>query len=429
MTLSFLRRVNVLGCRSIIRNGILFTLLSSVLCLLALVLLGLVSVQTLKLQLLTVDQETRDVRQHSARQTVNVSDSVSGEEKIRPHVHLQSANVTDSIDNKREFVTVDTVDVENTIPRRVSNLHPKQYHKDEVHMPASSWTKEMTEEERAVMGERRNMVKKVCGSLKLQGVLAPDMKKIYNNLLFVNEYKMVWCPIFKAASTSWVKNLLLLAGKKKVDSGVHPLSRKIYAQPTDPAERERHLKNSMKMMIVRHPLERILSAYRDKMLRVRNPKGKFETMQKKIARGYVDLSTNTSATNLTQPTFTQFLLKVKDDIKKAWKSGDNKINMHWRPFWLTCAPCHLTYDVIAHVETLNMDQEFIIRELGLQDHLLNLYTHASNFDVYNKTSEATRHYYSQVPLSLLKDIVNYYRYDFNLYGYSPDPYFELARAD
>ncbi|KAG7156969.1 Carbohydrate sulfotransferase 14-like 3 [Homarus americanus] len=371
MTLSFLRRVNVLGCRSIIRNGILFTLLSSVLCLLALVLLGLVSVQTLKLQLLTVDQETRDVRQHSARQTVNVSDSVSGEEKIRPHVHLQSANVTDSIDNKREFVTVDTVDVENTIPRRVSNLHPKQYHKDEVHMPASSW----------------------------------------------------------AASTSWVKNLLLLAGKKKVDSGVHPLSRKIYAQPTDPAERERHLKNSMKMMIVRHPLERILSAYRDKMLRVRNPKGKFETMQKKIARGYVDLSTNTSATNLTQPTFTQFLLKVKDDIKKAWKSGDNKINMHWRPFWLTCAPCHLTYDVIAHVETLNMDQEFIIRELGLQDHLLNLYTHASNFDVYNKTSEATRHYYSQVPLSLLKDIVNYYRYDFNLYGYSPDPYFELARAD
>lgn len=53
------------------------------------------------------------------------------------------------------------------------------------------------------------------------------------------------------------------------------------------------------------------------------------------------------------------------------------VNIHWKPFWATCEPCYLDYDVIAHVETFAEDQEFVIRELGLQNLLQPAHTHAS----------------------------------------------------
>ncbi|XP_071516745.1 carbohydrate sulfotransferase 11-like [Panulirus ornatus] len=299
----------------------------------------------------------------------------------------------------------------------------------------------MTEARRKVMAERREEVQKKCGSLKLQGVLAPNWERVYNNFIWSAKHHLVWCPIFKAASTSWVKHFLLLQGETEPDMGLHKRARQLYRPPNNPRKKKELLEFSRKMMIVRHPLERLLSAYRDKMLRVGGSAGRFQSLQRKIAHSYTDPNSQLDPTRYNHtddtdekkhehPTFTQFLMKVRDDLNKAWQTGGaHHVNMHWRPYWITCAPCHINYDLIARVETLDEDQEFIIRELDLQDVLMNVHAHASSFDLYNRTSEATKIYYGQVPLSLLQDVVRLYQYDFDIYGYSPEPYFSLARQD
>nr|XP_045626027.1 carbohydrate sulfotransferase 14-like isoform X2 [Procambarus clarkii] len=232
------------------------------------------------------------------------------------------------------------------------------------------------------MSERRRVLEAACQQFQTQHgrPLIPNLSPVYYNLFSLPDYNIVWCPIFKSASTTWVKNLLLLAGQEEVEGSLHARARQIYTLTKNPKERQGILSKARKMIIVRHPLDRLLSAYRDKMLRFRSYNGPHEKLQRAISTKYLDpnparkdskISSGSQAHKKDHvfPSFSQFLMKVKDDAQNA---------------------C---------------------------------------FDMYNKTSEATHHYFSQVPLSLLQDVVKLYQPDFALFGYSPQPYYDIARAD
>lgn len=52
---------------------------------------------------------------------------------------------------------------------------------------------------------------------------------------------------------------------------------------------------------------------------------------------------------------------------------------HWIPFYLYCTPCLLHYNVIAKVETMDQDQLYVIRLLGLQDRIRPRWRHKTQF--------------------------------------------------
>ncbi|KAK7068880.1 hypothetical protein SK128_013591 [Halocaridina rubra] len=331
------------------------------------------------------------------------------------------------------------------LPEREVVAHPEQYQKDVAKLIRNEWTEEMIKRQEDLFRKRSAHVEEVCNSLTLNGALAAKMGSVFENMRWISKHNMIWCPIFKAASTTWVKNLLMIAGESKIHArSLHARARQLFGPPNDPRVRDKLLRESQRMMIVRHPLERLLSAYRDKMLRVRHAHDPFVRIQKAIMLKYPDPDAPpppavtaipdpknmTDKLPTTHPTFKQFLMKARDDLRTVWNNkGKTIVNMHWRPFWLTCAPCHVIYDYIGKVETLDWDQEYIIRKMGLQDLLYNAHTHSSNFDSYNTTSEAARDYFKQVPLSLLKDVVELYKPDFLLFDYSPDSYYKLAKPD
>ncbi|XP_066959686.1 carbohydrate sulfotransferase 11-like [Macrobrachium rosenbergii] len=326
-------------------------------------------------------------------------------------------------------------DEEIILPEREQVMHPEQYQKDVARKLSSAWTEETAASLKEVFNKRAAYVKDVCSSMKITGALSPKMNQVFENMRYIMKHNMIWCPVFKAASTTWVKNLLLIAGETKIaQKSLHARVRQLFGQPEDPTVRDKVVQEFQKMLIVRHPLERLLSAYRDKMLRVRNEHDPHVKIQQEILRLYPDPKSPTPKPTkgprnkvLGHPTFTQFLMKVRDDLLKAWSSdGKFLVNMHWRPVWLTCAPCQVPYDYIAKMESLDLEQEYIIRQMGLQDLLYNAHTHSSNFDSYNTTSEAVKEYFRQVPRRLLRDVVELYQLDFTLFDYSPDLYLELA---
>lgn len=67
------------------------------------------------------------------------------------------------------------------------------------------------------------------------------------------------------------------------------------------------------------------------------------------------------------PTFREFVLYLIDNSKNK-----TDFDEHWAPIYTFCTPCSINYTIIAKVETLQRDSEYIIRQTGLETLLLNL---------------------------------------------------------
>ena len=37
---------------------------------------------------------------------------------------------------------------------------------------------------------------------------------------------------------------------------------------------------------------------------------------------------------------------------------------HWRPMYMQCLPCHISYSVIARMESLGRDSQYVLQTIG-----------------------------------------------------------------
>lgn len=65
------------------------------------------------------------------------------------------------------------------------------------------------------------------------------------------------------------------------------------------------------------------------------------------------------------PTFKEFI----QFLITSHKNNDT-FNEHWAPIYQFCTPCTVNFTLIAKVETLDRDSDFIIRQAGLETLLL-----------------------------------------------------------
>ena len=94
-----------------------------------------------------------------------------------------------------------------------------------------------------------------------------------SNLLVLKSRQLVWCPVFKAASTNWMKTIPTLSNylpaqmqlmKLKLHNP-HELARRV-ARPLSSEALSEYVRQSprpVSFVIVRNPIERLLSAYRE----------------------------------------------------------------------------------------------------------------------------------------------------------------------
>ena len=118
-----------------------------------------------------------------------------------------------------------------------------------------------------------------------------------------------------------------------------------------------------------------------------------------------------------EPTFREFIQYLLDTDVEEYDE-------HWRPIFLLCTPCHIRYDIIAKVETLSKDAEFILYHRGLSSTVSVEWSHKT--DQTKKTSDVLKSYYSQLTSSEIKQL--YYKYlpDFLMFEYDVEPYLNLS---
>ncbi|XP_018324385.1 carbohydrate sulfotransferase 11-like [Agrilus planipennis] len=261
-------------------------------------------------------------------------------------------------------------------------------------------------------------IQRLCNTCKnWEKQIEINFKPKASEYLINNRYKLVYCKIFKAASSSWLYNFNLMAGYNtsyinEFITDPMGLIRKKYFRPSF-FELKRANRVYTSFIIVRHPFERLLSAFKDKLECARDNNKAYRRLRLLIKKGRRGQNPGAYLRNCTSgPTFFQFITYV---IRMA---KINRFNEHWEPVWSFCTPCFFEFDVIAHVETLQEDADYLIKHAKLEDVIKPQWRHKSA----SQTKDEAKKYFSELSQSQIKDLYNIYRQDFEMFGYSVDEY-------
>ena len=159
-------------------------------------------------------------------------------------------------------------------------------------------------------------------------------------------------------------------------------------------------------LFVRHPLDRLLSAYRGKI----ESHGVQRIEESVKAISVLHRKTYTSDVNITFSEFVDWLLAKKDN--------DN----HWKSFENTCYPCHVMYKYIGHVETLREDTFYILLELYGEDAAKRMLDHVPHLNQNDQMGmKRFVAYFRQLSRKQLHALNLYVDGDLKAFGYKEIP--------
>ena len=170
-------------------------------------------------------------------------------------------------------------------------------------------------------------------------------------------------------------------------------------------------------MIVRHPFERLLSAYRDKLEdsesgREHGTWHYYQQYGKAIVAKY---RKNELQTTRIEPTFAEFVeYLIHTDL--ALYADD-----HWIPYYLFCTPCLVNYDLIIKFETFEQDVGLFLDRV--RSDRSPEWKHMTRG---GRSIDKIHSYFSQLSRRQIEALYEKFQFDFQLFGYSVDEYFDLA---
>lgn len=289
--------------------------------------------------------------------------------------------------------------------------------------PAISYGFELTQANNLL---RQEQVQKVCTSTDSESH-AKDLIDIpddqFDHIIVDSKHKFLYCYVPKVACTNWKRILMLMTNQWP--NGTDPM-RIPAAMAHSPgmfkkfntltlAERDTVLSEYVRFIIVRNPLERLLSAYRNK-LEGNMPSARY--FQQRIGKQIIKSFRPNAATeslkrghDVTFKEFILYLLTPELSMINQPNQSFNAFNEHWEPINKLCHPCAIKYNVIGKYETLLDDSALALHLAGAN--ITFPRNHRSS-----GTSELLREYFNRVPLGVIKSLYKLYADDFKLFGYS-----------
>lgn len=181
------------------------------------------------------------------------------------------------------------------------------------------------------------------------------------------------------------------------------LARKKYPRPTL-TELEEAIEDSVTFLIVRHPFERLLSAYRDKLL-LPLPLSHHQKLGAQIIAKYRRKNSGGNGVlkrnRSRAPTFDEFVRYLFDS-----HSSGKAMDMHWTPITEFCTPCMVHFNVIAKFETLWEDQKYLIHLANLDEVIKPEWRNAMPG---KDTADLIPQYFKQLTKAQMYQLHNIYR--------------------
>ncbi|KAK3879193.1 hypothetical protein Pcinc_016215 [Petrolisthes cinctipes] len=275
----------------------------------------------------------------------------------------------------------------------------------------------------------------------------PTYRKIYQHVLYHPHRSLVYCPVWKAMSTSWDAYFLQMFpddddddeeeeyndekrkernSRNAMNGNVKRAARARFRLPPNNERARGVLKGARcTVIIVRHPLQRLISTYRDKMVARNSTVMDYLYLRTIIKHRYRLNPGDVTA----KPTFSEFVDFVLDD----WSSSDprpgtwREWSRDWHPAYFLCAPCHLNYTHILRYEQYNEDLQSFRQDCGLEDVRLEGIHH---HQLGNTSSgQLEQQLYGQLRRGQVRRLAQFYFIDLLMFGYNVTKYMNFARPD
>ncbi|XP_037275255.2 carbohydrate sulfotransferase 11 [Rhipicephalus microplus] len=269
--------------------------------------------------------------------------------------------------------------------------------------------------------EQRRRQRRLRTACRAQGDSATleDLPAVrLDHVLVDDQHGLLYCAVPKVASTNWRRVLLALRSSRAGDPARIPANRshepsafRSLAHLGRPQQRRR-LATHLKFVFARHPLERLLSAYRNKFESAWS-----DYFPRRYGRHIVRQQRGANASRRALDTglgvtFEEFLRYVA-----SLEPGDyaGAFNEHWRPLADLCFPCQVRYDVLGSYDTLERDSRLVLRRAGLEGRV----AFPSRRTTYSSkpTASLMQRYYGNVSEHLMARLRHVYRRDMALFTY------------
>ena len=243
----------------------------------------------------------------------------------------------------------------------------------------------------------------------------------YENTIsyYDDQMQYIYCINAKVGSTNWRATLAMLTGLfTKYGSPEEIPRRVVYIfkfKKLDTLlnnDRMWRLRKYFKFVFVREPLERLLSAYRDKV--ETNAYRRMVTNIVRKCRPH-DYKSTLKQYNVTFAEFVRYIL-----IQHAAGRG---FNIRWIPQYLGCAVCTTAFNFFGHYETLHKDAEFVVSEL--KSRIRNQEQRRRVVDVtfpadrgHSRTNNLMQRMYSTIPAADIQALFKLYAIDYALFGFN-----------
>ena len=209
-----------------------------------------------------------------------------------------------------------------------------------------------------------------------------------------DDLKLIYCVIPKVGTTTWKR---AIAKSREIEPRINRWN--LWKRLSNYTEEERNerLKTYFKFVFVREPLQRLLSAYKNKFLQIPSYT---KDLRKEIVQSLRPQDFKPEGKNFVK--FKEFIQYFSSNMSR---------DQHWRRYEKLCHPCVIDYDFIGHLETLKEDAALLLKIAGIDSRVTFPPIHKST-----GPSEVLK-YYSTVPLKYIHRLGEQYRNDFEMFGY------------
>ncbi|XP_063955354.1 carbohydrate sulfotransferase 14-like isoform X1 [Lytechinus pictus] len=267
--------------------------------------------------------------------------------------------------------------------------------------------------------KRQEHLEKACSRLGISRTLPPVSWETTVHFLASDKFKFIFCFVPKISCTTWKEIMAKLYHLDrnplqmvpKAIKGVQAKRKWKVLKLSDignPEKVKKRWKTYNKVMFTREPLERALSAYLDKFV---YGKTSFERQfGGAIVKQYRDKHISKVKFPLKEKIrFDEFIRFITDKGPNAPMTQQTD---HWLPVSRITSPCRFKYDFLGHYETLQYDAPYVIKHFNLSRYVTFPEVHSS------RSHEKLINAYKDIPQDLIYRLVDYYRTDYELFGYS-----------
>lgn len=268
---------------------------------------------------------------------------------------------------------------------------------------------------------RRLLLSEVCARYHPGVATQPVSQRQVSRIYVEDRYRLLYCEVPKAGCSNWKRVLMVLGGSATCTRDI-PHDAAHYANHLRRLESygragiAERLRSYTKVLFVREPFERLVSAFRDKF---ESPNSYYHPVfGRPIISRYRSNATRTAlrtGAGVTFREFVQYLLDVHRPVG---------MDIHWTPVSQLCNPCLLRYNFIGKFEDLEEEANFLLQSVGAPKNLTFPDFKDRNPLAERTSSSITQKYFSQLNSTERQKTFDLYYMDYLMFNY-PKPFKDL----